>query len=84
MNELLAERDVPVRMLAIAGVVPAWLEDRVGRQCSVSTLTIACENLDATIDFKPGETSGEDAMVVNANGGKTIRTGRRVETKDVR
>jgi hypothetical protein len=49
---------------------------------AVSDPKIVCENINATIEFKAEETSGQDEMVITANGGKTIRSGRRVVTPD--
>jgi D-alanyl-D-alanine carboxypeptidase len=49
----------------------------------VSDSKIVCENINATIEFKAGESSGRDEMVIDANGGKTVRVGRRVVTQDV-
>jgi CubicO group peptidase (beta-lactamase class C family) len=51
---------------------------------AVSDFKIICENIDASIEFKAGESVSGDEMVITANGGKTIRTGRRVVTQDVR
>src|SRR5215469_9749621 len=36
VDELLAKRDVVVRMLAVAAGAEAWLEERIGGQCAGS------------------------------------------------
>lgn len=50
---------------------------------AVSASKILCENMNATVEFKAGESISGDEMVITANGGKTIRIGRRAVTKDV-
>jgi CubicO group peptidase (beta-lactamase class C family) len=51
---------------------------------AVSDSKIICENVNASIEFRTGESASGDEMVITANGGKTIRKGRRVATQDAR
>jgi CubicO group peptidase (beta-lactamase class C family) len=48
---------------------------------AVSDSKIICENMNASVEFKPVESVNGDEMVITANGGKTIRIGRRVLTQ---
>jgi len=50
---------------------------------AVSGSKIICENMNASIDFRNEDSVSGDEMVITANGGKTIRTGHRVVSKDV-
>jgi CubicO group peptidase (beta-lactamase class C family) len=50
---------------------------------AVSDSKIICENMNASVEFKPGESVSGDEMVITANGGKTIRIGRRVSAAEI-
>jgi hypothetical protein len=49
---------------------------------AVSGYKIICENMNASIEFRNVDSVSGDEMVITANGGKTIRSGRRVRTQD--